>query len=108
MSDEHKLPGDKAFDQYNAEYAPTAESTARHAFASGWNARRLFDGEPREQFGIFRQQGMLMDGPAYVQIVATSFPSEAEALRAAERIPRLKDVPVVIRRRMASPWEGIE
>ena len=106
MSDELKLPGDQAWERYLAESA--GDNGSRQAFAAGWNARRLFDGAPREQFGIFRQQGMLMDGPAYVQVVATTFPTEMEAQKAAARIPRLKGIPIYIRRRMATAWENID
>lgn len=48
MTDDHKLPGDRAWDQYLLEYQGFVKSAepeflARHAFSAGWNARRLFD-----------------------------------------------------------------
>lgn len=64
--------------------------------------------ELRVQYGIFRQFGMTMQGPGYVQIVAGTFPSKEEAQRAAARIPRLRGVPVIIRKRKATDWEDID
>lgn len=61
--------------------------------------------ELREQFGIFREMGVLMGGPAYVQIVSSTFPTKEQAEAAAERIPRLRGVPTIIRKRKTTEWE---
>ena len=58
-----------------------------------------------EEFAIFRESGVVMDGPAYVQIVSATFPTKEQAEAAASLLPRLKGVPTLIRKRKITEWE---
>lgn len=108
MSDDHKLPGDLAWDSFELEHGHHAD--ARFAFAAGWEARRQFDREPRQQFGIFREAGVTMKGQEYAQIVNVTYPTREDAERAAERLPGYKryGVEIVIRERVASEWRNVD